>query len=1029
MSAPAIHSPSSSISSSGHVDGLGRRVLAFDRETGAMLERLYVRPELAAFEAALRAQVERLLPLEDERFARAVHVERDPATSELTLVSEFVAGSRLADLLDTAHEAGFLPGVDVALGFLLEALPAISTFHSKVGMAHGLIDPARTVVTAAGQVIFLDCAYGAAIERLGLAPVRLWTELGIAAPPSVVRVRLDPTADVAQVALSAVMLVLGRRLAAHEYPDALPSLLMEIVEVAQIRRSSTFASALQRILQRSLPLPGRRAFGTPDEVIVEVRQLVRREIGLDTCRQALVDFVAQMDATSLAEAEPEEPFSPTAAFDRAMIAAGIELMDEDQAHGAGDFAHASTEQDAEEDEEEGDELEMELDLDAGTARPVAARRTDDDDLAIPDVIEIDDVYEIDAPESLPPYATSTARHQDSPPDYEEPAPEPPPRTIERSISARAETGTFRTAEPVDTPASYEPPVFDAPVSQFERRDTSAPAPPEVSRWSEREPEPERAPESAVESAPASAIAMTPAIEPTPPFEPTPPAPESFAPAIGQTEVPPEPAAIAPPVPPAVAQPEPPSMAAPAAPAAPVEPPAQPEPAAVSDADSQDSASSRRRKRQQRSARARKDKLRSHTTDQTIGGAKPAPAQPAPKAGAWVVSPDRAAAFEQPAPEQAVAPARPLVVPPAPTFPPPPPAPPAPPAAVTPVMPVFNPPPPPPQNRPKPITPIQVAPPAPAAARPAPAQASGGLRLKAEPPSGYAPVRKRLAPDPSPEERAYSPLPFGSALEQEESRGFPWKLAAAAVIIIAIAVVVGRAYMPSRSNPAEPPPETPAAETSTEPAATAPAASTSGADVVIETQPAGVRVLLDGRPMGESPLKIPAVPAGRHVITFVTSSGEFKRTVRVTAGKTLMLDVPLYSGWVAIFAPIVLDVAENGRTIGNTEQNRLLLPPGPHKLTLSNRELGYSTEKEVDIQAGEVYSVTIDPRGPVNFNAVPWGEVWLDNQKIGDTPIANFQVPLGVREFVFKHPQFGERRVSATVRAGAPLAVSVDFTKQ
>ena len=75
MSAPISDLPSS-VSSSGHIDGLGRRVLAFDRETGAILERLHLRPELAAFETPIRQRVDLLASFDDERFARPGSVER-----------------------------------------------------------------------------------------------------------------------------------------------------------------------------------------------------------------------------------------------------------------------------------------------------------------------------------------------------------------------------------------------------------------------------------------------------------------------------------------------------------------------------------------------------------------------------------------------------------------------------------------------------------------------------------------------------------------------------------------------------------------------------------------------------------------------------------------------------------------------------------------------------------------------------------------------------------------------------------------
>ena len=330
MSAPLTDLPSS-ISSSGHVDGLGRRLLAIDRETGAMMERLRLRPELSAFESALRHRVDELAHFEDERFARPFSLERDSESGDLGVLSEFVAGSRMSDLLETAQEAGLVPGVDVALGFLLEALPALSTFHATTGGPHGLVDPTRMVITPAGQIVFLDCSFAAVVERLGLSRSRLWTELGFASPPpSSGAVRHDVVADISQAALSAVMLVLGRRLGEDEYPDALPALLIEVVDVAQIRGSHLFASGLQRFLQRSLPLPGRRPFASAIEALEEVRQLLRREIGLTACHQALVDLTEQTDNAfsstrggpddeQLVDDDVEEDYAPREARNRMLI--------------------------------------------------------------------------------------------------------------------------------------------------------------------------------------------------------------------------------------------------------------------------------------------------------------------------------------------------------------------------------------------------------------------------------------------------------------------------------------------------------------------------------------------------------------------------------------------------------------------------------------------------------------------------------------------------------------------------------------
>ena len=78
--------------------------------------------------------------------------------------------------------------------------------------------------------------------------------------------------------------------------------------------------------------------------------------------------------------------------------------------------------------------------------------------------------------------------------------------------------------------------------------------------------------------------------------------------------------------------------------------------------------------------------------------------------------------------------------------------------------------------------------------------------------------------------------------------------------------------------------------------------------------------------------------------------------------------------------------------------------------------------------GEVTRIALDPHGRANVNAAPWAEVWIDGVKAGDTPLANVSVRLGVREFVFKNPQFGERKVVSTITASGPVSVSVDFNK-
>lgn len=261
-------------------------------------------------------------------------------------------------------------------------------------------------------------------------------------------------------------------------------------------------------------------------------------------------------------------------------------------------------------------------------------------------------------------------------------------------------------------------------------------------------------------------------------------------------------------------------------------------------------------------------------------------------------------------------------------------------------------------------------------------------------------------------------------EADAPSKFPVHLAAAAVIGIIAVIGVGRYFLATHKEPTETvetaPVKEPAPPEKVEPG--------KPGTVDIATQPAGAHVFLDGKAVGDSPVTLQGVTSGKHTLTFVTSSGTVKKSIRVEPGKPLSVEVPIYSGWLAVFSPVTLDVAENGKSIGSTEQGRLMLPPGPHTLTFSSSDMGYKTTQDVVILPGEEKSVSLIPTGELNANATPWAEVWMNGKKVGETPMAALRVPLGTHEVVFKNPTFPDRQVTVTVRSTAPAIAFVDFTK-
>ena len=60
--------------------------------------------------------------------------------------------------------------------------------------------------------------------------------------------------------------------------------------------------------------------------------------------------------------------------------------------------------------------------------------------------------------------------------------------------------------------------------------------------------------------------------------------------------------------------------------------------------------------------------------------------------------------------------------------------------------------------------------------------------------------------------------------------------------------------------------------------------------------------------------------------------------------------------------------------------------------------------------------------------MPWAEVLVDGRVLGETPLANLQLPIGVHQLVFRHPDLGERAQTVTVRLDGPNRVTADLRR-
>jgi hypothetical protein len=209
------------------------------------------------------------------------------------------------------------------------------------------------------------------------------------------------------------------------------------------------------------------------------------------------------------------------------------------------------------------------------------------------------------------------------------------------------------------------------------------------------------------------------------------------------------------------------------------------------------------------------------------------------------------------------------------------------------------------------------------------------------------------------------------------------------------------------------------------------------ELQVRTEPAGAQVTVDGHSYGKSPLTVEGLAPGAHSVVLENELGSITQEVKIEAGTTASLVVPMgapknapVSGWISVNAPTQLQIFEEGRLLGSSQSDRIMVSVGHHDLLLVNEAIGYSQAQAVTVTPGRVTPIKPRwPNGAMSFNATPWAEVWIDGQQAGETPLGNVSVPIGSHEVLFRHPELGEKRVRAIVTLSAPSKVSVDMRQK
>ncbi|MGH9408728.1 MAG: PEGA domain-containing protein [Vicinamibacterales bacterium] len=198
-----------------------------------------------------------------------------------------------------------------------------------------------------------------------------------------------------------------------------------------------------------------------------------------------------------------------------------------------------------------------------------------------------------------------------------------------------------------------------------------------------------------------------------------------------------------------------------------------------------------------------------------------------------------------------------------------------------------------------------------------------------------------------------------------------------------------------------------------------------------------RVSVDGHALGSAPAVVPNLAPGDHVVSVTSDTGTVTRKVAVSPGAMASAAFSFAAsrapgpaaGWMSFTAPFDMQVFEGKDLIGSSG-GKVMVAAGRHDVRLVNEALEYSETRSVEVTAGKLAAIQIDPpHTTLNVNARPWADVSIDGTEIGQTPIANVSIAIGTHVVVFRHPQLGEQRRTITVTEKGPNRVSADLTSK
>jgi len=249
-------------------------------------------------------------------------------------------------------------------------------------------------------------------------------------------------------------------------------------------------------------------------------------------------------------------------------------------------------------------------------------------------------------------------------------------------------------------------------------------------------------------------------------------------------------------------------------------------------------------------------------------------------------------------------------------------------------------------------------------------------------------------------------------------------------------------------------------------------------LLIATTPTAAEVLVDSVARGTAPIKV-SLAQGAHTVLVRTATAERQVSVQVRAGAdaTHYIELPTPPnegsvrkaqhtltathnaagstqtravqaaaagkdiaaardaapsrpafGSLLVSSPFPVEISEHEHVIGRSGTAPTTLPAGMHQLTIANDALGFRSTARIQVTARGVAELAVDaPVRAIAINAIPWADVVIDGRPVGQTPLGNIPVAVGVHDVVFRHPTLGEQHRRVSVPSEGNVRVTADMS--